>query len=354
MAVYHLILEVCLAASAAQCGQILLPRGDSADLQGCRAQAAQVAADWLADRPDLTGAAPECRANADLPAAGLEPLAPGIFIHFGRSAQMEDSPDGRIANLGVVIGRDGVAVIDAGVSRAEGQDLHVAIRRLTDLPIRHLILTHMHPDHVMGAEVMAEAGARITAHHALPQSLQARADSYLHSLRDLYPAPEWIGTRIALPDRLVSDRDRIDLGDRHLDLQAWPTAHTDSDLTVRDSATGALFTGDLIFRDLTPVVDGSLQGWLDWMAGDPAAGAGLIIPGHGPAATSWAEAATPQQDFLTALAARTRSAIAEGLPLSQAVPAIAEAMQPLAGSWNSFPATVARNATVVYKELEWE
>ncbi|TGN62444.1 quinoprotein relay system zinc metallohydrolase 2 [Paracoccus liaowanqingii] len=351
---FHLILGACLAVSGDDCGQILLPKGDSPDLAGCMAQADRIVSDWLADRPDLTGGPAECRANADLPAADLRHVAPGVYVHFGTPRQMEETPDGRIANLGVVIGQGGVAVIDAGVSRAEGQALHVAIRRLTDLPIRHLILTHMHPDHVLGAEVMAEAGAEITAHHALPLSLQARAGSYLQSLQDLYPAAEWIGTRIVLPDRLVEDRDRIDLGDRHLDLRAWPAAHTDSDLTVHDSATGVLFTGDLIFRDLTPVVDGSLQGWLDWMADDPAAGATLVVPGHGPAATSWPEAVDPQQDFLTALAAQTRDAIAAGLALSQAVPVIAEALQPYGTFWNSYPATVARNATAAYKELEWE
>ncbi|CAM3281222.1 quinoprotein relay system zinc metallohydrolase 2 [Paracoccus nototheniae] len=351
---FHLILGVCLALSNGQCGQILLPKGDSPNLAGCQAQAAQVAADWLADRPDLTGGAPLCRANADLPAARLDELAPGVFAHFGTSRQMEETADGRIANLGVIIGRDGVAVIDAGVSRAEGQALYVAIRRLTDRPVTDLILTHMHPDHVMGAEVLAEAGARITAHHALPVSLQARAGSYLDSLQGLYPAPEWIGTRIALPDRLVTDRDRIDLGDRHLDLRAWPTAHTDSDLTMRDSATATLFTGDLLFRDLTPVVDGSLRGWLDWMAGNPAAGAALIVPGHGPASASWRDASDPQRIFLDALATETRNVIAQGLALSEAVPVIADALQPLGKIWFSYPATVARNATAAYKELEWE
>lgn len=351
---FHLILSACLAMSGAECGQILLPAGDARDLAGCEAEADRIASAWLADRPELTGGTSDCRANAELPAADLRELAPGVFAHFGTSRQMEETADGRIANLGVVIGQDAVAVIDAGVSRAEGQAMHVAIRRLTDLPIRHLILTHMHPDHVLGAEVMAEAGAQITAHHALPPALEARAGSYLQSLQDLYPASEWIGTRIALPDRLVEDRDRIDLGDRHLDLQAWPAAHTDSDLTVRDSATGTLFTGDLLFRDLTPVVDGSLKGWLDWMAGDPAAGAALIVPGHGLAATSWSEASGPQQDFLTALATQTRAAIAAGLAMSEAVPVIAEGLQPYGTFWNSYPATVARNATAAYKELEWD
>lgn len=351
---FHLIIGVCLAASGGDCGQILLPQGDSPDLAGCQGRAADLARAWLADNPDLTGGAVECRANADLPAAELRRIGPGIHVHLGSSHQMEDTPDGRIANLGVVVGRDGVAVIDAGVSRAQGQALYVAIRRLTDLPVRHLVLTHMHPDHVLGAEVMAEAGAEITAHHALPQALQTRADSYLGALARLYPPPEWVGTRVVMPDVTVQDRHVIDLGDRSLTLRAWPAAHTDSDLTVLDSATATLFTGDLLFRDLTPVLDGSLRGWLAWMDSDPAAGVALIVPGHGPVSESWADSVAPQQNFLKALAAETIAAIDAGLALSQAVPVIAKALQPMQNSWNSYQETVARNATAAYKELEWE
>ncbi|WP_405402417.1 quinoprotein relay system zinc metallohydrolase 2 [Paracoccus sp. Ld10] len=351
---FHLILGVCLAISADHCGHVLLPQGDSTTAQGCRAQAAQVAGAWLAARPDLTGDAPECRANADLPALDLQQVAPGIHVHFGQSRQMEETTDGRIANLGVIVGRDAVAVIDAGVSRAQGQDLYVAIRRMTDLPVRHLILTHMHPDHVLGAQVLSEAGARITAHHALPQSLQARSAGYLDALADLYPPGEWIATQAVMPDDLVRDRQVIKLGDRSLLLRAWPAAHTDSDLTVLDRATGTLFTGDLLFRDLTPVVDGSLTGWLDWLDGDPARGADVIVPGHGPVGQSWQDASSPQVDLLRALADRTRQAIRDGLALSQAVPVIVDALQPMQGTWNSYPQTIARNATAAYKELEWE
>lgn len=351
---FHLILSICLAAAPGSCGTALLPQGDAPTREACEAGAAAVAGAWLAARPDLTGGPPACRANADLPALELVEVAPGVHVRFGTSRPMEETPDGRIANLGVIVGDRGVAVIDAGVSRAEAQALHVAIRRLTDLPVAHLVLTHAHPDHALGAPVMAEAGARVWAHAALPTVLQARAEAYLALIARLYPPAEWIGTGIAMPDRVVAERARIDLGGRVLSLRAWPPAHSEADLTVLDEATGTLFSGDLLFRDLTPVVEGSLRGWLDWMAGDPARGARLIVPGHGPASPSWAAASGPQHRLLQALAARTRDAIARGLPLSEAVPDIAGALQPLGESWAGFPETVARDATVAYKELEWE
>ena len=113
---FHLVLGVCLAMAADQCGQVLLPQGDSATAQGCRTQAAQVADAWLAARPDLTGSAPECRANADLPALDLQQVAPGVHVHFGDSHQMEETPDGRIANLKLA---EGVA---EAADRTEAQE----------------------------------------------------------------------------------------------------------------------------------------------------------------------------------------------------------------------------------------
>lgn len=351
---FHLIVPVCLALAADQCGQVLLPRGDSPDRGACLAAAGPVVADWMAGRGELTAGPPDCVANADLPALPLEEVAPGVLVHTGRPVAMEDSADGPIANLGVVIGRDAVAVIDAGTTRAQGQALYIAIRRRTDLPIRHLVLTHMHPDHILGATVLAEAGAQISAHHAMPAGLQARAEGYLRLVRDLYHARDWIGTDIAMPDRLVEDRASLDLGDRVLDLRAWPAAHTDNDLTVTDRRSATLFAGDLLFRDLTPVVDGSLRGWLEWLDSDPAAGARWIVPGHGPVGESWVEVAGPQTAFLKALADRTRAAIDRGLPLSEAVPDIVKALQGLRDPWNDYDVTVARDATAAYKELEWE
>ncbi|MFN3274703.1 MAG: quinoprotein relay system zinc metallohydrolase 2 [Paracoccus sp. (in: a-proteobacteria)] len=350
---FHLILTACLAGPAPDCAPVLLPQGDAPDQARCEAGADAIARDWLAGHPDLVGDGVACRANTDLPAADLRELAPGVHVHFGQIAQMETSPDGRIANLGVVIGEQ-VAVIDAGVSRAEGQALYVALRRLTDRPVSHVILTHLHPDHILGASVMAEAGAEIVAHAALPAALEARGPVYLDNIRQLYPPTEWIGTQIVLPDQLVGNRAQIDLGGRELRLTAFGPAHTDSDLTVFDSVSQTLFTGDLIFRGLTPVVDGSLRGWLDWMDRKPDPMPRIIVPGHGPAADSWSEANNAQHQFLKALSTEVERAIAAGSPLSRAVEDVANALDSMKDSWQEFPQTVRRNATAAYKELEWE
>lgn len=332
-----------------------LPQQAFAAAADCQADAPRIAEDWLADHPALVQGGLSCAPLSDLPALPVEAVADGIHVHVGQIAQFEDSPDGWIANLGFIVGRDSIAVIDAGASRAQGQALFAAIRRISDKPISHLVITHMHPDHAFGAGVFAEAGATVIGHERLTSALQGRGQAYLDNLTRLYGPGPMIGTQVVLPDVAVGGSLDIDLGGRVLTLTATGPAHSDNDLMVRDSATGTLFAGDLVFRGLTPIVDGSLPGWLDWMDTAQDAGpAGPIVPGHGPVARDWPDAVAAQQDFLSALAAQTRQAIAAGLPLSRAVPVIVDAMQPFAGQWASFPDSVARDATAAFKELEWE
>ncbi|WCR11341.1 quinoprotein relay system zinc metallohydrolase 2 [Paracoccus stylophorae] len=351
---FHLILTACLAGSAGTCAPVLLPAGYAADLAGCESGAGQIASGWLSRHDDLAGRGTDCVATDDLPALELHKIAPGLFVFQGDPVQLEDSGDGRIANLGVVIGGASVAVIDSGVSRAQGQELYAAIRRLTDKPVSHVILTHAHPDHVLGTAVFQEAGATVIGHRALPLALELRAGSYLDSMDALFPPEQMLGTGIVLPDATVDDVLEIDLGARRLTLTAAPTAHTDSDLTVFDHASATLFSGDLIFRLLTPILDGSLSGWLQWLDTPPDPAPRRIVPGHGPVAATWAEAVGPQTRFLRALEHATRARILAGQPMSQAVPEIVHAMQDMAAGWNAFDASVARDATAAYKELEWQ
>src|SRR5262245_26966886 len=85
----------------------------------------------------------------------LQEVAPGIHIRAGVDEEATAANAGAIANIGFVVGREAVAVMDPGGSLADGTALRDAIRERTKLPIRYVILSHVHPDHIFGAGAFA-------------------------------------------------------------------------------------------------------------------------------------------------------------------------------------------------------
>ena len=351
---FHLILAACLASAPQTCEPRLLPAGEAPTRKDCEMRAGPIATDWLARHPDLTGGKARCVKTAELPALDMSEIAPGVHVHLGAMAQLSPQNRGRIANLSFVIGNDTVAVIDAGGSRAEGEALYAAIRQVTDKPIRHLILTHMHPDHILGAEVFSEAGAVILADARLSDAVAQRASTWMVSVPEQIGAAAFAGTHIANVDHGVGTPQTVDLGKRSLHLVPVKAAHTHTDMTVRDDGSDTPPPRDLIFVGLTPSLDGSLMGWLDWLDAPIEPAPKRIVPGHGPVMDSREAAIAPVRAYLAALRDATRAALDAGQPLSRAIPAIVAAMQPVATGWADFDATTARNAPAAYAELEWE
>ncbi|HEV2979205.1 MAG TPA: MBL fold metallo-hydrolase, partial [Casimicrobiaceae bacterium] len=159
--------------------------------------------------------------------------APGVYVHYGAQAEMTAANAGDIANLGFVVGTTCVAVIDTGGTYAVGRALRAVIRRITSLPVCYVINTHVHPDHVFGNQAFVEDRPEFVGHARLAEALRRRGPNYLRALlRDVGDAAQ--GSTIVLPTMAVADVQWLDLGGRSLKLRAWPTAHTDTDLTVFD------------------------------------------------------------------------------------------------------------------------
>jgi quinoprotein relay system zinc metallohydrolase 2 len=281
----------------------------------------------------------------------IQQIADGDYVHFGEVALTTPENAGDIANLGIIIGVDAVAVVDTGGSVSVGQRLVAAVRGLTTKPIRYVINTHDHPDHLFGNAAMP-AGATFVGHHNLPTELRRRGTYYLHSYREQLGVREIETVRIIAPTLLVQTETKLDLGGRTLRLIAWsPAAHTDCDLTVLDEATGVLFAGDLVFLQHIPVVDGSVTGWLSVIERLEKLPARVVVPGHGREIAPWPQALDDERRYLTVLQQDTRQEIAKGTPLQRAVRNIANSER---DRWQLFDDYNQRNATTAFSELEWQ
>ena len=285
--------------------------------------------------------------NLPLP---MTEIAAGIFVHNGVQDEASAANEDGIANIGFIVGADAVAVVDPGGSFAEGTALRAAIRARTDRPIRYVVLTHVHPDHIFGAAAFCGDHSDFVGHAKLPGALAQRGDYYLRRLRSALGG-EAAGSEVVPPTLLVSDRLDLDLGERHLTLHAHGPAHTDNDLTIFDENTRTFWLADLLFVDRIPAIDGSLVGWLkelDEVSGIPAERA---VPGHGPISVSWPRAAEPERRYLEAVARETRAAFKAGIGIADAWRHVANSER---GRWLLFDDYHPRNVTAAYKELEWE
>lgn len=180
-------------------------------------------------------------------------IAPGVYLHEGVQEVASAQNHGHIANLGFIVGTERVAVIDSGGSLQEGTALRRAVRAVTQLPVAYLILTHVHPDHTLGAAAFAEEGVEIVGHANLADAQARRGPFYLGRAQELLGA-QAAGTRVVMPTAgvEVGTVRLLDLGGRTLELRAYPTAHTNNDLSVYDGATGTLLAVRSLVRATYP------------------------------------------------------------------------------------------------------
>jgi quinoprotein relay system zinc metallohydrolase 2 len=290
-------------------------------------------------------------ASAEGLALPVREVAPGIFVHQGLHQETSGANQGDIANIGFIVGERCVAVVDTGGSAEVGARLRQAIRQRTRLPVCHVINTHAHPDHVFGNAAFAADKPVFIGHQHLAAALQARWPHYRKALARELGEQQAARTAMILPGRTVEGDIALDLGGRELLLRAWPTAHTDADLTVLDKKTSTLWLGDLLFEQRVPSLDGSLKGWLAVMRDLRQMPVRIAIPGHGPVTDNWPAVLDPQERYLQGLQNGTRAAIKAGRTLAQTV---AEAEHAPASGWLLFDAYHRRNVTTAYTELEWE
>lgn len=289
-------------------------------------------------------------ARAETPMAFTE-VASGVFVHQGRYELQSPENKGDMANASFIIGSDAVAVIDTLGSAKVGRELRSAIKALTDKPIRYVINSHMHPDHVFGNAAFKEDNPQFVGHHKLARGLSERASQYLAANKEMLGPEAFAGCEIILPTVSVQDRLSLDLGGRTLLLEAQKTAHTDNDLIVTDSATDTVFLADLLFSGAIPTLDGSIRGWLALIEQLEQRKAARVIPGHGPHAMHLPEAMRDEQRYWSVVAADVRKLIKEGKTIQDATKSAGFSER---GKWELFDQYHVRNVTAAFAELEWE
>ncbi|MBI5005944.1 MAG: quinoprotein relay system zinc metallohydrolase 2 [Nitrosomonadales bacterium] len=280
----------------------------------------------------------------------VEQIAAGVYVHRGEHKDLEAGYGGDICNISFVVGDKGIAVIDTGGSPRVGSGLREAIRKVSRLPILYVINTHVHPDHSLGNAAFKQDKPVFVGHGKLAEAMALRKETYLRN-QVVWVGADAAGTEMIAPTLSVADTHEIDLGGRTLRLQAHPLAHSPTDLTVFDTASKTLWTGDLLFVERTPSIDGNIPNWLEVIEQLRTTPAAHFVAGHGSTGKGLSAALDDEKRYLGTLLNDVRAAIKQGLSMEQTIPTAARSEQ---GKWLLFDAVNRRNVALLYPQLEWE
>ncbi len=230
-------------------------------------------------------------AQAPLPAGFTPPpmvpqqMSAHCWYVQGLSALGSPKNQNFISNAGFVVTGDSVVVIDALGSPALAERLLAEIRKITPKPVKTVILTHYHADHVYGLQVFKDQGAHIIAQQLGREYLYAQTAALrLQASRtDLAP---WVDdkTHLVPADEWIDGRQERTIGGMSFVLQPVGPAHTPEDLAIYLPADKVLYSGDLVFRSRIPYVgEADSRNWIASLDKLLTFGAEVVIPGHGEA-----------------------------------------------------------------------
>jgi cyclase len=207
----------------------------------------------------------------------LKEIGPGVYAAISGS------------NAGFIVGDDGVLVVDSFFEPDTARALLGEIRKITPKPIRYVVNTHYHADHVSGDQVFKDAGAIIVAHRNVRAWIRPENSRMFGEVPD--PALKaQITQRMAqlpLPDLVTESPITVWLGARRVDIRTVE-GHTGGDLVISVPDAKVLFCGDLLWRMPPNTVDGNTSKWIATVRGFeqlPEAASMVFVPGHGDVAT---------------------------------------------------------------------
>jgi cyclase len=257
----------------------------------------------------------------------LKPLGHNVYAAI-------DARDNAGANAGFVIGDDGVLVIDTFENEAAAKQLLAEIRKLTKLPIKFVVNTHYHLDHVAGNHVFEDAGAVVIAHKNVAGWIHTENLKFFG--KNIKPDQKALVEGLAGPEVLYKSVLGLLLGSREIFVSFAP-GHTGGDSLVLIPDANVLFCGDLFWRKTLPnLIDASTGDWTNTLEefGTSVESSGIYIPGHGDVGT--AGDVEEFRGYLIDLRAMVKNAADKGQEGDELVNAVMPSLQEKYGKWDLF------------------
>lgn len=254
-----------------------------------------------------------------------------------------------LTNAGIIVGDDGVLVIDSLRLPSFARDLRADVRKITDKPIRYLVDTHGHWDHAFGNEEFTDA--IIVGHVNCRRELEELGEEWKQGViaRGTEWSEEMKTVRITPPTLTFDQRLELHFGDRRIDLVYLGRAHTSGDIFINLPDDGLLFTGDVVQDGGVPyMIDGYMADWIETDTRILDLPFDRFVSGHGPIGSRLA--LEEARDFIAALVTTAQAAHREGRPLPDGTEAVRVALEGRFGQWRGFD-RIGDGVGRVYREM---
>ncbi len=274
-----------------------------------------------------------------------------VYSAIGATAPGTYANSGHNNNLSFVVTTDGVLVFNASDNYLLAQALHTEIKKITDQPVKYVVLENAQGHAMLGTNYWQEQGAQVIAHEDALHEMKEYGDQIIERMqRGRRDKSQY--TVLAYPDKTFKDKLVIDMGGEHFEILHFGPAHSPGDISLWMPEKKIMISGDIAFRQrLLPVMEHTdTEGWIKTWDIFEALKPEIIIPGHGSPTTDMDELRRYTKDYLVYM----RGQIEEILDNDGDIQDAYKIDQSAYSHLDTFNELALQNAGRIFRSMEFE
>jgi dienelactone hydrolase/glyoxylase-like metal-dependent hydrolase (beta-lactamase superfamily II) len=245
-------------------------------------------------------------------------VVPGVWSAIGATAPGTYANSGHNNNLSFVITDEGVLVVNAGDNYLLAKALHDEIKKITDKPVKYVVLENGQGHAMLGANYWQQQGVPVIAHVDAAHEIEEQSFALLEVMQERVQ-DKAAGTKVVMPDITFEDSRIIELGGERIELLNLGPAHSPGDIVVWLPEKQLVISGDMAFHQrMLPLFEHTdTAAWIETWDTFEGLGAEVVIPGHGEP-TDMATVTKYTRDYLLYLREKIGEVIENGGALQEA------------------------------------
>jgi glyoxylase-like metal-dependent hydrolase (beta-lactamase superfamily II)/rhodanese-related sulfurtransferase len=275
----------------------------------------------------------------------------GVWSAIGATQPHTYENSGHNNNLSFVITDDGVLVVNAGDNYLLAKSLHDEIRKITDQPVRYVVLENGQGHAMLGMTYWQEQGVPVIAHVDAAREIEKNGPELLARLQQR-SRDKAFRTRLGTPDQVFTDRVDLELGGETIEVLNLGPAHSPGDIVVWLPERKVVISGDVAFHErMLPIFeDTDTAGWIDTWDRFVELGAEIIIPGHGGPVEGYDTVTRYTRDYLVYMREQIEKILDAGGGLNEAY----RIDQSDFAHLDTFHELSRSNAALIFQQMEFE